>query len=33
MKTLPNTGEANSLLSLLGIFLLGVVGYYRKKPI
>ncbi|HEM5197693.1 TPA: LPXTG cell wall anchor domain-containing protein [Streptococcus suis] len=31
MKTLPNTGEANSLLSLLGIFLLGVVGYYRKK--
>ncbi|HEM6364022.1 TPA: LPXTG cell wall anchor domain-containing protein, partial [Streptococcus suis] len=33
MKTLPNTGEANSLLSLLGIFLLGVVGYYRKKTI
>ncbi|MGU7910483.1 LPXTG cell wall anchor domain-containing protein [Streptococcus suis] len=31
MKTLPNTGEANSLLSLLGIFLLGIVGYYRKK--
>ncbi len=33
MKTLPNTGDANSLLSLLGIFLLGVVGYYRKKTI
>ncbi|HEM2786541.1 TPA: LPXTG cell wall anchor domain-containing protein [Streptococcus suis] len=33
MKTLPNTGEAQSLLALIGTFLLGAIGYYRKKSI
>ena len=32
-KTLPNTGEAKSLLALIGTFLLGAIGYYRKKSI
>ncbi|HEM3716281.1 TPA: LPXTG cell wall anchor domain-containing protein, partial [Streptococcus suis] len=32
-KTLPNTGEAQSLLALIGTFLLGAIGYYRKKSI
>ncbi|MFZ2668781.1 MAG: LPXTG cell wall anchor domain-containing protein, partial [Streptococcus suis] len=30
-KTLPATGEANSMLSLLGFGLIGFVGALRKK--
>ncbi|NRG61699.1 LPXTG cell wall anchor domain-containing protein [Streptococcus suis] len=31
MKTLPNTGEAQSLLTLLGSLLLSATGFIRKK--
>lgn len=30
-KTLPATGEVNSMLSLIGISLMGLVGAFRKK--
>ncbi|HEM3628853.1 TPA: LPXTG cell wall anchor domain-containing protein [Streptococcus suis] len=33
MKTLPNTGEANSLLALLGSLLLSATWFIRKKLI
>ena len=31
LKRLPNTGEATSLLSVLGLSLLGLVGFLKKK--
>ncbi|WP_155964035.1 LPXTG cell wall anchor domain-containing protein [Streptococcus ruminantium] len=33
MKTLPNTGEAQSLLTLLGGLLLGAIWFIRRKQI
>ncbi|HEM4551721.1 TPA: LPXTG cell wall anchor domain-containing protein, partial [Streptococcus suis] len=30
-KTLPATGEATSMLSLIGFSLIGLVGAFRKK--